>query len=45
MGHFRHLEAVGRGSETQLQGGEILNYLMQRFKGSHYGAIHEDIQT
>ena len=30
---FHSLEVVGRGSETQLQVGENLNYLIYRFKG------------
>ena len=29
---FQPLEVVGRGSETQLQMGEHLNYLIWRFK-------------
>ena len=29
---FSHLKFVGRVSETQLQVGENLNYLIQRFK-------------
>ena len=33
MSNFHPLEVVGRGSETQLQVGENLNDLMQRFKG------------
>ena len=32
MGHFHPLEVVGRGGETQLQVGEDLSYLIQRFK-------------
>ena len=31
MNKFHPLEVVGRGSETQLQVGENLNYLMERF--------------
>ena len=34
--HFLPLEVVGRVSETQLQVGENLNYLILRFKGSDY---------
>ena len=30
MGNFHQLEVVDRGSETQLQAGEHLNYLFQR---------------
>ena len=30
---FYPLEVVGRGSETQLQMGKNLNYLLYRFKG------------
>ena len=33
MNLFRPFKVVGRGSETQLQVGEKLNYLIQRFKG------------
>ena len=33
MSHFHPLEVVGRGSETQLQGGENLNLILQRSKG------------
>ena len=33
MSNFQPLEVVGRGSETQLQVGENLNYLMQQDKG------------
>ena len=32
MRKFHSLEVVGRGSEAQLQVGETLNYLIQRFK-------------
>ena len=32
--NFRPLEVVGRGSETQLQIGKNLNYLILRFKPS-----------
>ena len=32
MSNFHPLEVVDRGSETQLQVGEKLNYLIQRFK-------------
>ena len=31
--NFHPLEVVGRGSETQLQVGENLNYLTELFKG------------
>ena len=31
--YFHPLEVVGRGSETQLQVGENLGYLILRFKG------------
>ena len=31
MSNFHPLEVVGRGSETQLQVGENLNYLIQLF--------------
>ena len=34
ISYFQQLEVVGRGSEIQLQVGETLNYLIQRFKGS-----------
>ena len=33
MSNFRPLEVEGRGSETQLQVSENLNYLIRRFKG------------
>ena len=33
MSHFHPLEAVGRGSGTQLQVGENINYITWRFKG------------
>ena len=33
MSNFRPLEVVGRGSETQLQVSENLNYLIKRSKG------------
>ena len=33
MSNFHPLEVVGRGSETQLQVGKNLNYLIQSFKG------------
>ena len=33
MSNFHPVEAVDRGSETQLQVGENLNYLILRFKG------------
>ena len=33
MSNCHPLEVVGRGSETQLQVGEKLNYLFERFKG------------
>ena len=33
MSNFHPLEVVGRGSETQLQVGENLNSIIQRFKG------------
>ena len=33
MSNFHPLEVVDRGSETQLQVGENLSYLIQRFKG------------
>ena len=33
MSNFHPLEVVGRGSDTQLQVGENLNYLIQRDKG------------
>ena len=33
MSNFHSLEVVGRGSETQLQVDENLNYLFRRFKG------------
>ena len=33
MSNFHPLEVVGRGSETQLQVGDNLNSLIQRFKG------------
>ena len=33
MSIFHLFEVVGRGSETQLQMGENLNYLILRFKG------------
>ena len=33
MSNFHPLEVVGRGSETQLQVGENLNYLILRLKG------------
>ena len=32
MSNFHSLEVVGRDSETQLQVGEIMNYLIERFK-------------
>ena len=32
MSNFRPLEVVGRGSETQSQVGENLNYLIKHFK-------------
>ena len=32
MSNFHPLEVVGRGSEPQLQVGENLSYLIQRFK-------------
>ena len=34
MSNFHQLEAVGRGSEVQLQVGEHLNYKMQRLRVS-----------
>ena len=33
MGNFHPLVVVGRGSEAQLQVGENLKYLTERFKG------------
>ena len=33
MSHFHPLEFVSRGSETQIQVDENLNYLIERFKG------------
>ena len=33
MSNFLPVDAVGRGSETQLQLGEKLSYLIWRFKG------------
>ena len=33
MSNFQPLEVVGRGSNTQLQVGENLNYLIQHDKG------------
>ena len=33
MSNFHPLEVVDRGSETQLQVGENLNYLILRIKG------------
>ena len=33
MINFHPLEVVGRGSETQLQVGENLNFIIYRFKG------------
>ena len=33
ISNFQPLKVVGRGSETQLQMGENLNYLTWRFKG------------
>ena len=35
MSNFHPLEVVGRGSETQLQVGENLNYLIIHLKGSY----------
>ena len=32
MSNFHPLEVVGRGSETQLQVGENLNYLIDHFR-------------
>ena len=42
MSNFHPLEVVGRGSETQLQVDENLNFMMQRFKGwlGHVIFIH-----
>ena len=33
VSNFQPLEVVGRGSETQLQVAENINYLIKRFKG------------
>ena len=33
MSNFHPLEVGGRGSETQLQVGENLNYIIQRLEG------------
>ena len=33
MSNLQLLEVVGRGSETQFQAGENLNYLIQQEKG------------
>ena len=33
MSNFYPFEIVGRGSETQLQVGENLNYIIRPFKG------------
>ena len=42
MSNFYQLEVVGRGSETQLQGGENLNDLIWCFKGY---IKHNNLQT
>ena len=39
MSNFHPLEVVGRASETQLQVGENLNYLIQRFMVK-YRSVH-----
>ena len=33
MSNFHPLEVIGRGSETQLQLGDVFNYMTQGFKG------------
>ena len=53
MCNFRLIEVVGRGSGTQLQVGESLNYVIERFKGSichdriisHLGVLNASYDT
>ena len=41
MNNFHPLEVVGRGSETQLQVGEILNDVSQRFRVNLIYSLYE----